>query len=95
MTWTSRSLFSDRVPSVRTRRLEDKKLDKFGIGKSCITCVLCQTGLLRSTASYVLFPGRKGAVSAESYHTVERNQQEANQASLYRGNTRYLKGAIG
>lgn len=57
MTWTSRSFFSDGVLSGRTRRLEDKKSELFGIGRSCY--VLCQAGLLRSAASHILFPGRK------------------------------------
>lgn len=53
-------LFSDRILSGRARRSEDKKLGKFGIGRSCTSSVLCQASWLRSTAPDVPFPGEKG-----------------------------------
>lgn len=53
-------LFSDRILSGRAWRSEDKKIGKFGIGRSCISYVLCQASWLRSTAPDVPFPGEKG-----------------------------------
>lgn len=32
-------LFSDRILSGRARKSEDKKIGKFGIGRSCISCL--------------------------------------------------------
>lgn len=69
LTWASRFFFSDRVLSGRWPGDEKikKNVGKFGIRRSCISCVLCQASLLRSPASYILFSGvRNGTKSAEA-----------------------------
>ena len=65
------------------------KIEKLVSGGSCTSSFLCQESLLWSPAFYVQYVVRNGTESAESYHTMERRQQEANQAILYRKDTDY------
>lgn len=84
LTWASRSFLGDRVLSARWPLDEKiKKLDrKLWVRRSLTSCVSCQESVLKSTGSYILFPGEK-----------RQSQQEANQCCP-RG-TGYLKNITG
>lgn len=49
VTWTSRLFFNGRIP----REWEGKEDRKSGVRRSCTIYVLCQSSLLRITASYI------------------------------------------
>lgn len=67
------------------------KRQKAFVERSCRSCVLCLTSLLRSIASSTLFPGKKWDRVGRNYYTVIQSQREANKAMLYKGSTGNLK----
>lgn len=68
-----------------------RKRQKACVERSCRSCVLCLTSLLRSIASYTLFPRKKWDRLCRNYYTVIPSQREANKAMLYKGGTGNLK----
>lgn len=68
-----------------------RKRQKACVERTCRSCVLCLTSLLRSIASYTLFPGKKWDRVGRNYYTVIQSQREANKAMLYKGSTGNLK----
>lgn len=68
-----------------------RKRQKACVERSCRSCILCLTSLLRSVASYTLFPGKKWDRVGRNYYTVIQSQREANKAMLFKGSTGNLK----
>lgn len=66
LTWTSKSFFRDRVPRRKVQGIRDKDDRTGGLSRFCTSDVLSHAGFLKSSASYMLFPGRNGTKSAET-----------------------------
>lgn len=56
----------ERTRREKVKRIEDREDTKIGTGRSCISYVLCETSLLRSIASSILFSGGNGTETGET-----------------------------
>jgi len=82
-----------RVLSGRSRRWEDKKDRRLGLGGLLQPDGLCQASLLGSIGSFIQFAWGWGwDRTAENYYTMGQSQQEANQTMLHKVGMTYLKG---
>lgn len=86
---------SSRIsPEEEDQRWENKEDRKTGTWRPCVSSGCIRASLLRTTASYILFPVVKQDNFRWNNHTMGQNQQEANQAMLLQGNTGYFKSIM-